>query len=280
MQATYATTTAATAIRPFAVVLQRFAGGGSTVEIATIRVAAMLLDIPTLSCTLEDLDAKEAGNPVKHAICQGALPVGSVEFIQAAMRVRGLVLPEWNCYPPELSNHLHRRVWRSTVAQAVSGPRVFVKPLALKCFTGFVYPGVGATLSGDDDLEDYQALMALPPDAAVWLSEPVMWVSEYRYYIAPDESGKQHILGCARYDQHGEDNASTPASDVVRTCIELLPSDQPYALDIGVLSTGQTAIVELNDSWAIGLYERALKPREYLCFLSHRWINLCTNKPA
>jgi hypothetical protein len=40
---------------------------------------------------------------------------------------------------------------------------------------------------------------------------------------------------------------------------------------MGVLSTGETAIVEVNDFWAIGLYDRALNPRVYLDLLQRRW---------
>jgi hypothetical protein len=45
----------------------------------------------------------------------------------------------------------------------------------------------------------------------------------------------------------------------------------PFACDVGVLSNGLTAIVEINDAWAIGLYGKCLQPREYTDFLFTRW---------
>ena len=34
---------------------------------------------------------------------------------------------------------------------------------------------------------------------------------------------------------------------------------------------GKTVLVEVNDAWAIGLYGRALDPKDYLNFLGNRW---------
>lgn len=258
------------------VVLQSLPGGGATAEISAVRMATMLMDVESIRCGLEaltDQHTEQADHPARQAILGGAMPVGSVEFVQAAMRVLQVDLPEWNCYPSELTMHLHRKVWRSTAAEARMafsqlGHQVFVKPVGIKRFTGFVYAG-GDTAAADN--ENLLALGALADDEPLWMSEPVSWLNEYRYYVAPGADGRQQIIGRGRYDQDGEDSASPPDEQVVAACVAALPLPHPYALDMGVLSTGQTALVEVNDAWSIGLYERALLPREYFAFLASRW---------
>ncbi|HLO94579.1 MAG TPA: ATP-grasp domain-containing protein [Burkholderiaceae bacterium] len=47
-----------------------------------------------------------------------------------------------------------------------------------------------------------------------------------------------------------------------------------YALDFGVLSTGQTVLVEANDAWALGLYGGGPAPGHYVELLTARWRQL------
>ena len=46
-----------------------------------------------------------------------------------------------------------------------------------------------------------------------------------------------------------------------------------YALDVGVLSTGETALVEVNDAYGIGAY--GIAAEHYYTFLKARWDELC-----
>lgn len=115
------------------------------------------------------------------------------------------------------------------------------------------------------DREQHLAFMAMPADAPVWISEPVQWLSEWRYYVANNA-----VVGRARYDSN-EDEAPEPDEYTVKKCIRDMATSHPYVLDFGVLSTGETALVEANDAWAIGLYAEALSPRDYLYFLRSRW---------
>lgn len=43
---------------------------------------------------------------------------------------------------------------------------------------------------------------------------------------------------------------------------------------MGVLSTGQAALVETHDAWALGLYAHALNPKDYYRFLRSYWDHL------
>ena len=47
-----------------------------------------------------------------------------------------------------------------------------------------------------------------------------------------------------------------------------------YGIDFGVLASGATALVEVNDGWALGLYGRALSARDYYRLLRTRWDQL------
>src|SRR3546814_7795613 len=70
-------------------------------------------------------------------------------------------------------------------------------------------------------------------------------------------------LGWARYDPDGADDAPLPDAHDVQQMIrdhhkgEALQERThlcAYSLDVGVLDSGQTALVEVNDAWALGLY--------------------------
>lgn len=119
------------------------------------------------------------------------------------------------------------------------------------------------------DLIQYNALCGLLPDTPVWVSEPVQWIQEYRYYVMDSK-----IIGHARYDQDDADTAIEPDINIVEQCIADLAITHPYALDMGILSSGETAIVEVNDAWSIGLYAGAMTPQDYVRFLSARWCSI------
>lgn len=263
------------------VVLQLLPGGWSTAEVAAVRTGAMLVDIPIVNCTLDALVSTKRDHPACQAILAGAMAVGCVEFVLAALRLRHIEIAPWNCYPIELAGHLHRRVWRATVGDVChgqwAGERVFVKPVKTKLFTGFVFD---AGKAAPEDAAEMLALQGLPATESIWLVEVVEWASEHRYYIAPGADGLLQIQGRGRYDPQGDDMAPVPDPAVVNACVAALPFSHPCALDIGVLSTGETALVEINDAWGIGLYERAMSPRGYLSYLATRWVTLCNSFPS
>jgi hypothetical protein len=191
------------------------------------------------------------------------LIVGGVPTVRAALRRLGRDMPEPNDYPAQLTPFLRRRIWGSTIAGALAtlerghGP-VFVKPRGrLKRFTGRVASDASgwpfASVSGHQ---------------AVWCSEVVEWLSEHRVFVARGE-----ILDIRPYFG---DTSVLPDDDVVGQSLEALSETAPagFALDVGVLSDGSTAIVEMNDGFAIGRY--GLSPRLYIEVLAARWHELVT----
>jgi hypothetical protein len=214
------------------------------------------------NCSLEVLAAHT------HDLCAGAVPVGSVEFVRRAMELVGIYEPENISYPEHAQRFL-RRSLRRTVAGQVLG-RWFVKPIITKAFTGFVFDSIADRERYDLAARDsFDAFMAMPADAPVWIAEPVAFQSEWRYYVH-----RGQVVGSARYDPDGEEGAVAPDIGVVLECVRALHWDRPYALDMGVLTGGETALVEVNDFWAIGLYGRALTADKYLEMLCDRWAEM------
>lgn len=232
-------------------------------ETRTIRLACLTDDIPTVNASLNGVDAYRS--ELRSGTC---LPVGSVEFVRCAMQTAGIREPENMSYPEGAQRFLKRSI-RQTKAGLVLGTW-FVKPMVTKAFTGFVFDSMARDhWYSEADRESLESFLAIPADAPVWISEPVRFLSEWRYYV---QQGR--IIGAARYDATGDDDAPQPNMGVVLECIQATGLTTPYAADFGVLRDGSTALVEANDAWSLGLYGQALEPLTYLRFLSLRWQSL------
>jgi hypothetical protein len=149
---------------------------------------------------------------------------------------------------------------------------VFVKPFNIKQFNGFVFdPNKIITDYSDHDVEQLNIVLSMKLEEFIWISDVVNFIYEYRYYIQNGE-----IIGHARYDDLEEENVPEPNLQIVKSYINLLSclykwKNKPYCLDFGVLDSGETCMVELNEAWAIGLYGDALNSKEYLNFLIAGW---------
>jgi hypothetical protein len=241
--------------------------GSSAAEARAVTHAALLADIRLVVAPVADLARH------REALAKGqALPQGSVKYVREAMRVGGIREPQFSGYPRVLEAFFERKIWQGTKADlARAREPVFVKPVKTKLFTGFVPPaGASAQSLDEHDQEQWQALQALAEDEPLWFSEPVRFLSETRFYVV---SGR--VLGGARYDPLGADDAPCVPAEIAQRAADAWQEqgDAPaaYALDFGVLVDGRFALVEANDGWALGLYGKALSPRQYLEFLSARW---------
>ena len=204
----------------------------------------------------------------KEELLSGALPVGCIQYHREAMDVVGMKEPEDFSYPASLEQFLHRRVQKIEVSKVFG--RWFVKPLETKAFTGFVVD----TTKNPNYLTPYEQiqlneLLTLPQDTVVWLSDPVEWLSEVRYYIIEGV-----ICGSGRYDD-ATDSAPLPDDHVVEQMVQQMKNTlAAFVIDVGVLSTGETALVECNDAWAVGYYKGSLSPAKYIEMLQIRWNQL------
>jgi hypothetical protein len=132
---------------------------------------------------------------------------------------------------------------------------LFVKPAGrVKAFTGFVaYDSSDFRLTGVSRNQD------------VWVSKPVVFVSEWRAYV---------IAGALFHLSHYEGDAAVSVDMVViEKALERFGSARApaaYAIDFGVLADGQTALVEANDGFSIGAYP-GVDPGLYTQMLAARW---------
>ena len=172
--------------------------------------------------------------------------IGTIPFIKAGLSKYGKSLPPVNDYPLALTSFLHRKIWHSNLdavrynAYEGNGP-VFVKPAdQLKRF-------VGRVVVNHNDL---YSLHGISKHLKVYCSEVVKWLSEHRAYVV---RGEVRYIG--QYD--GDPNVAidrTVIHDAVKTYQESGLAPIGYAIDFGVLSTGQTALVEVNDGFSVGAY--------------------------
>ncbi|MHC5194858.1 ATP-grasp domain-containing protein [Pseudomonas frederiksbergensis] len=224
-----------------------------------LEAASASYQIAALSQIYRDrVDTRRAG-----------LVVGSMDFIRAALRQRGIVMPTLDSYPDVLAGHLHRRVWRARLRDALTaargGTRVFVKPSKRpKLFTGFVL-----------DYSNDRRAAGAPPSEPVWCGDVVSWASEWRAYVVDGSVG---YIGF--YDG---DRACIPDWETVTSAVRAMSNDPgapgSYAIDFGVLTTGETALIEVNDAFAVGAYDNV--PGEvYLAMLRSRWNQLTATERA
>jgi hypothetical protein len=249
------------------------------IEKRVIRHAANLVDANLYFSSL----AHVISSGISLDIPLGAVPVGTVEFVQAVMKVRGVAEPENITYPDKLKTRyfLRRIVTLSTYGKVTLIPEkfpisiddIFVKPSHhVKLFTGSML----------SELQSNEDNIVIPADCPIWACESVEFVSEWRYYVLHNK-----IIGASRYDD-GDDMALRPDINMVLKATALMSEDlncpAGYSLDFGVLSNGETALVEANDGWALGYYKAEPYPRnvfeggcsavDYARLLHARWIQL------
>ncbi len=194
-------------------------------------------------------------------ITDRSLVVGGLPSVKAALAKLGHELPPSADYPDSLTPFLHRRIWRSTLTAARAavertGEPIFVKPIGTrKRFTGIVI----------DSAESWP-LASVPGRTSVWCSEVLTFQSEYRAFVSDGE-----VLGLRHY--WGEP-ALTPDWVTITSMVAAFGPNAPdgYAMDIGIIPSGDTALVEVTDGFALDSY--GLEPLLYLGVLGARWRQL------
>lgn len=190
---------------------------------------------------------------------------GDADAIHGAVRQLQIPIPECHDYPASLTSYLKRRTWTSdlgSVEQSIlngDSPPLFVKPSArLKSFTGLVVAGP----------DDFYAIGNTSRREPVWCSEVVTWRSEYRAYVIGEE--------LAGLDFYQGDESVKPCLETIRSALRdyRAAGDAPaaYGIDFGVLSDGETALVEANDGYALGAYH--IGAAAYTTLLFTRWAEL------
>lgn len=240
--------------------------GTNHIEPMVAAQHAMVADVPIHAVRLESI--ADYADVLRQGM---TVPIGSVEFIRKALVLAGIAEPANLSYPEPLRPYLRRDVCQRAAGRVLG--HWFIKPTTTKEFTGFVADTLGNPehLSGYNRAQ-YNAFLSLAPETPVWISEPVTWLSEFRYYII---DGVVH--GEGRYDDAPDD---MPAPDVTlvdeMAAVMAHSPNAPaaFSLDVGVLDSGETALIECNDAWALGYYKGTLSHRDYIRMLWRRWEQL------
>lgn len=216
----------------------------------------------------------------KHII-QGKLKITKNDFIAgdipsmfAAMKQLGIKYT-YNDYPDSLRKHLHRKIWSSTMkdvrqilyndlnSEFEFGLNWFIKPKdKLKRFTGFVCTSI----------DDLQYCKGAGNNVKLWCSEPVRFLSEWRCpVINGDVKGIYPAPGSEK--ELLKYNARLILLDTVKTWVkDFKKCPKAYCLDVGILSNGTPALIEVNDGFSVGKY--GMPDEVYAELLITRWNEL------
>jgi hypothetical protein len=196
----------------------------------------------------------------KVSVCGDTAVVGSVPFVKAALTCLGKALPVPNPYPDILRAYLYRDVTVMPMKAALAlidrtAQPVFIKPAdRWKSFNGCV-PADGRDIR----------LNGASRNQNVWVSDVVRFCSEWRAYVLQGE-----IRHLAWYDGN---RGIEPDKKVIHEAVgRYVESGAPvgFVIDFGVLATGETALVEVNDGFSVGAYED-VDPRTYTNLIAGRW---------
>lgn len=200
-----------------------------------------------------------------------SLIVGDMPCIYGALKQLHVPIPQPNSYPQVLNAFLYRKMWTCTLGYLEISLRdgsdiaLFAKPTSKeKRFTGRIF-------SSEQDL---YAVHGVSRKERLICSKIVTWVSEYRAYV---------VNGEIRSLDHYAGDRSVTLSDVeVERAVSVLENSNEayagYAIDFGVLHTGETALVELNDGFAVGAYR--IGASDYTDMIVARWQELLEDIPA
>lgn len=175
--------------------------------------------------------------------------IGGVGSTRAFFEHCEVKVPEYIGYPEALKPYLFRDISVCTIGDLRDLPYpYFIKPYsAIKGFTGCL-------VDSDGIMKNLKFFDKVKDEDKVFLSTPINFVSEYRCFVHEGElKGIQFYQG---------DFRQYPNPNVIEEMIKVYDSDLcAYTLDVGVTDEGVTALVEVNDMWAIGQY--GLEPRTY-----------------
>jgi hypothetical protein len=237
--------------------IQEKGNGRLMLESELVREHCIRLEIPTQLYTPKRIDRRQLPLTRHYYI------FGDMDCMHGAMRQLKIPIPEAIYYPQSLTQHLHRKVWLDTLGDIKrrvedGGGPVFCKPASrAKAFTGRVF----------SDHSDFYHIGGTSLREPVWCSDVVSWRSEFRAYVNAGEIAIDH------YD--GDAGVELDLATVTRAISEYGHSGEApvaYGIDFGVLASGQTALVEANDGYALGAYKIGSAPYAELTFA--RWRQL------
>jgi hypothetical protein len=177
--------------------------------------------------------------------------VGSVEFMR-------LVFERINLFNVRLPQNSNRPSKIDKLENIRNQIGVFIKPLQIKLFTGFVLDGC-----------QYPILDEIPQDTQILVYDAFKSniTTEWRLYIDRGEIIDSHC--------YSGDFKIMPDYEYIENIIinnKKLDFPSTYVIDSAVLENGECVIIEYNDMWAIGNY--GLDNYTYLKLLTNRYFDI------
>ena len=210
-------------------------------------------------CELVSATELESGSlPLRRS----TLVAGGIRTVESAIEQIGMRTPIANNLPDELSPWFGSNIRKTTLGDLrkhwnLETPEsCFIKPLD----KNKLFPAIAMF-----DSDDLATLDALDDGTRVLVSEYVLFESEWRVFVVQKEIvGMSHYQGnCFRY----------PNADKIKAAINAFKTaPAAYGIDFGVLSNGDTVLVEANDGYSLGSY--SLNSVDYSRLLEARWAEL------
>jgi len=176
--------------------------------------------------------------------------IGSVEASCKFFEGCGIKPPLYLGYPEELKPFLHREIIETTFGEIKYPYPYFIKPRThVKLFTGTLINTEKSYIFMRDFYKEVNN------DTELFLSSPLDFLSEYRCFVH-----KGVLMGIQWYSGDFKMFPNVPAILEMIDAYKSAPVS--YTLDVGIyknnIYTGPknytTALVEVNDMWAIGSY--------------------------
>ena len=198
---------------------------------------------------------------------RNSLVFADVDLTISLLKQLRIDAPKSNSYPDSLKEFYYREIWESTLGTVENDFRegrilnqIFIKPAEReKSFTGLVL----------DSQQSFYFVGNTSRRQKVHCSEVVRWLSEYRIYVVNSE--------IRSIDFYAGDSQIKVNENEIKRAIKILDGAKEsyagYAIDFGVLSTGETALVEMNDGFSIGAYKNVCA-KDYTDMIFARWAEL------
>lgn len=192
---------------------------------------------------------------------------GDIDVMFHAMKRLGIEY-SYTDYPECLKPYLYRKVWedelnnvkRELFEEGYLKNPIFIKPKnKLKRFTGFVL----------ETIDDLSNCKNAGNQTKIWCSEPVSFTSEWRVLFKKKDIMSDDLNGCyydikiTKYNK-GIDNAAfakviEQVQNIIYTRQLVMFNELPaaFALDLGIMTNGEVALIEMNDAFSLGLYQNS-----------------------
>ena len=191
---------------------------------------------------------------------------GDIDVMFHAMKKLGIEY-SYNDYPEVLKPYLRRKIWEDKLGNVkkelfenfhLKNP-IFIKPKdKLKRFTGFVL----------ETVEDLSKCSGAGNQTKIWCSESVVFLDEFRCYFRKDT---KPVIGY--YTEDFDENNRIKVQQFLDNLILGREFPSAFVLDLGILSTGEVALVEMNDAFSLGLYKGCPSDFYAKCLIE-RWNEL------